>query len=196
MCLVQVASTLTLEISIKTLYLFTYLGTEGWYDIRIIDEETEIKADTLVAVLAKLEMEYKIVFEIMATSLPTSINNILHFTEGENGYSYGTRIPLVGFSRIMVGHLYFKLAVNGVTGYGYPVESTQAYKKGEWIHVEISQIEEPLGYNLTITINGRQEHTIMNNQTQTFYNVKCYASDPWKEAVQGFIRKLYVSFKY
>ena len=162
----------------------------------IIEEKTEMKANTLAATLDELKMEYKITFEVMVTSFPTSANNLLHFTTGENGYAYGTRIPLVAFRTKKMGHLFFNLAVNGVTGYGYTVNSNQAYKKGEWIHVEISQILEPLGYNLTVTINGKQKHTTINNQPQTFQNIKCYVSNPWKSAVPGFIRKLYISFKY
>ena len=175
---------------------FSRLGTKGWKQIKIIETEREIKKNTSVTTLGKLPKEFKVSFEIKPTKcLINQWTNIIHFTVGKNVGSYGTRTPAVFFDRNKLGRLLFFSAVSGVTNVGYGVKSADVYKVGEWIHVEISQLHQLLGYNYTIAINGKQEHTVINNQPEAFYNVTCYVSNPWYYNQKGYIRKLFVYVK-
>ena len=163
--------------------------------IKIIENEMEFKKDTLVTTLDHMQMEFKLTFEVKVTSILNVNTNILHFTLREFKGPYGSRIPMV---RLLTGTPFVKVysSINGVTGKGYPVVSDIEIQLGEWTYIEITQTQEPLGYNYSIFMNGNQLHNIINNQPETFYNVSCYASSPWQAAQPGFVRKLYYYYKY
>ena len=146
----------------------------------------------MVTTLPQVTKAYKVSFEVKITSILKKDTNILQCTVGKSSGPYGTRTPAVFLRE---GRLLFRSAVNGVSGWGYKVNSAAKYKIGEWVLIEISQIQETRGFNYTVTINGKQEHTTINNQPEAFNEVKCYASNPWKPAQPGVIRNLFFYIK-
>ena len=177
------------------LFSFSCLGIDECQQIKIIENETKIQKNTLVTTLDTFPKEYKVSVEVKGTSLcPEKFCNVIHFTAGRNHANYGDQNPVIYFRSANMGYFIdIRSAVNGDASYSW--KSVAKYKENEWIHIEVSQIHEPTGYNYMITINGKQEHTVMNNRAEEFYNVKCYASNPWANKQGGFIRNLFVYFK-
>ena len=143
---------------------YSCLGIGEWQQIKIIENETKIQKNTLVTTLDKFPKEYKVSLE--ATSLlPGESCNVIHFTAGGNNANYGDRNLVIYFRNVNIGYfIYIRSTVNGNKDYSW--KSVAKYKENEWIHIEVSQIHEPTGY--TITINGKQGHTVMNNQAEEF----------------------------
>ena len=147
----------------------------------------------MVTTLDKFPKEYKVSFEVTSL-IREETRNVIHFTPGGNNDNYGDRNPVIYFRNANMG--YFIDIRSALNGNKNGVWTTVAkYKENEWVPIEVSQIHEPAGYNYTITINRKQEHTVMNDQAEEFYNVKCYASDPWIMKQDGFIRNLFVYIK-
>ena len=174
--------------------LFSHLEVEEWKVIKIIENEMEIKKGTLVTTLDHMKMEFKLTFEVKATSFLGVNSNILHFTLGDMNGIYGTRIPLV---RLATTKPFLKVcsSINGVTEQGYAIDGDIEVQLNEWIYIEITQTQGPVGYIYSISMNGNQLFSIINNQPETFYNVLCYVSGPWKTAQPGFVRNLYYYYK-
>ena len=145
----------------------------------------------MITTLDKLPKEYKLSVEVKPTSLPEKVANILRFVAGGNAVKYGSRTPLINIFH--GGSLRISAAINGKDN--YKITTVTEYKENEWIHIEISQIHEAKGYNYTMIVNGKQEHTVINDQPEEFYQVKCYVSSPWQRNLEGFVRNLFVYYK-
>ena len=67
---------------------------------------------------------------------------------------YGSRIPMV---RLLTGTPFVKVysSINGKTGNGYSIIGDIETQLGEWTYIEISQTQEPLGYNYSVFMNGK-----------------------------------------
>ena len=163
--------------------------------IKIIENEMEIKKNTMVTRLENMQKEYKLSFEVNITSRISGNSNLLHFTVGGAKGSYGSKTPMI---HLILGTSFLKFgaAINGITDEGYIFVSDIEIQLNEWTYIEITQIQEPLGYNYTVSMNGIQLHTIINSQPQIFYNVSCYVSNPWRNPQPGFVRKLYYYYKH
>ena len=150
---------------------------------------------TLVKILDEMKKEFKISFELKLREKTSTSANILQFTAvGVDNGIYGARIPKVVLKR---NNAFIKLilSINGIAENGYTFQSGTEIKLLEWTHIEVTQLQNPLGYNYTFSINGIQELNIVNSQPQTFYNVSCYVSNPWNNAQPGFVRNLFYYYK-
>ena len=171
--------------------LSSCLAIDEWKQIKIIENETEIKKKTLITTLDKLPKEYKLSVEVKPTSLPKKGANILRFIAGGNSSKYGSRIPSIVINNS--GSLNILTAINGRGTYKFT--TVTEYKENKWIHIEISQIHEAKGYNFTIIVNGKQEHTVINDLPEEFHQVKCYVSTPGFPSQKGFVRNLFVYYQ-
>ena len=162
--------------------------------MRIIEDKIQITKNTLVTTLDQVTKEYKLSLEVNITKIDkVNFRNILHFTVGLDSGDYGTRTPKVSLAP--EGRLKIYAAVNGITEKGYAFTDDDVFNLGQWVSIEISQVKGPLGYNFTISMEGKQLHTIINNQPETFYKVRCYVSNPKQRAQLGSIRNVFFYYK-
>ena len=161
----------------------------------LVQSETSIKRNTLIKTFDEITKEYKISFDVKPSSFQMVWGNVIHFTVGVNVRSNGSRIPFVCYERSAEtsSALLVSSQINGA--YHYQTITDSKYTVGEWAHVEISQIQDSLGYNYTVRVDGQEIYTTINRFPETFYNVKCYISDPWYPTQSGFIKNVFVYLK-
>ena len=145
----------------------------------------------MITTLDKLPKEYKLSVEVKPTSLPEKRAGVLRFIPGDKAGNYEGQIHMI--TRLSSGRLHFYTAINGDAK--YKISTVTKYKENEWIHIEISQIHEAKGYNYTMIVNGKQEHTVINDQPEEFHQVKCYVAGGGIINQEGFFRNLFVYFK-
>ena len=130
-----------------------------------------MKHNQLITTLDTLEKQFKVLFEVKPTPLVTREENVIHFTTGDNVATYGSRTPAVWLTSET---FFFFSAVNGDKVYKY---ESDAFPRGDWISVQISQIKSLSNYIYTITINGNVVHNVTNNDPAEFRNVKIFAGN-------------------
>ena len=144
----------------------------------------KIEKNKLVTTLDEVQNEFKISVDVKISSIARSAN-LIHFTTGGNtGYGLTSKISFYHLNSSMK-----------FVGSNYKIVSHIATKLEEWEHIEILQIQDTIGYVKTIFLNGNKLFTTINNETQTFYNVSCYVSNPWNNAQTGFVRNLFYYYK-
>ena len=153
--------------------------------IKIIGNETAINVGTLVRILDEMKQEFKISLELKLTAKINHHANILQFSATDTDGIYGSRLPKLSIKKGTPNMIKMIPSINGITNNGYMFISDTEIKLLEWTHIEVAQLQNPLGYNYTFSINGTQELNIVNSQPQTFYNVSCYVSNPWNNAQPG-----------
>ncbi|XP_065651449.1 uncharacterized protein LOC136079546 isoform X2 [Hydra vulgaris] len=147
--------------------------------------EQAIQNSNLITTLSFLDKTFSISFMLKPMSNRGMLYNIIHFTiYGNIGY-YGERIPgvwLDEYSRLCIS-----FALNGNTNYDC---YTPQLSLNVWSSLIITQTELNGDYTYTIYLNDKIVINIRNTQPQFFKNVNVYASDPWHNAFDGYIKDL------
>ena len=162
----------------------------------LISEQTPIMKNRLVATIAQLEKQYSVQLEFVITESFSEDGwfNVYHATIGGDNV-YGSRTPAI-WVRYYNGTIFVHTtsAVNGKSKDGYntlpgPVELNK------WMKMNVTQTKVKNDYQFTVEVNGEVIHRVNNTQTQAFENVKIYISDPWFEAVLGYVRNVFIKGK-
>nr|XP_047141070.1 uncharacterized protein LOC105844474 [Hydra vulgaris] len=140
----------------------------------------------IVANIPMLDAEHIVSFDVYPSSIAANIRSVVHFTIGSNNVEYGDRVPAVFINPN--GAMTISYPLNGVLNYNF---TSTPVLLNTWTNVRISQVLIGTQYVYTIRINNQAVSVEFNNQAQSFYNVTVYASDPWYEAQDGFIRNLF-----
>jgi len=156
-------------------------------------EKFAISKDNHIGTLQRLGLQFVIAFELSFNTVPASgWYNILHFTTGGNGGSYGEKIPTLWYNS---GNKKFYLysAISG-KGDNYKIGGQfYSVKVNTWYRMEISQLLKDNGEVVfEWKIEGTSYWSITNTDTRAFSNVKMFAGDPWYAALDGSMRGLTV----
>ncbi|XP_065656240.1 uncharacterized protein LOC136081866 [Hydra vulgaris] len=150
---------------------------------------TPLVKGNLIAEIPKLDKEYLISFDLYPNKIDSGLYNIIHFTIGSRGGNYGDRVPEIWFNDDNKGGLRIDLPINNNSYYTY---FTKPLAVKTWTNIEVSQISKGSVHLSIIKLNGEIAFSEINNQVQNFDNVKVFASNPWNNAQDGFIKNLFV----
>ncbi|XP_065641422.1 uncharacterized protein LOC136073594 [Hydra vulgaris] len=147
-----------------------------------------VKAQVLVEI-PELQKEYVVSFYVKPNSFTTGWHSVIHFTIGSNNLYYVDKVPSIWFHTDGNGSLLISAPINGS-----PLQyfKTEPIEVNQWTYIEISQVLINTFYIYRIKINEEFICSEINNQAQTFKNVKVYASDPWYDAQDGSIKDLLI----
>ena len=150
----------------------------------------------LVATIAQLEKQYSVQLEFMITEIFPAVGwyNVYHATIGGD-YVYGSRTPAISV-RYYNGTMFVSTwsAVNGKSKYGYNT-LPGPMQLNKWMKINVTQTNVKGVYQFNVEVNGEVIDRVNNTQTQAFENVTIYISDPWFEAVPGYIRNVFIKGK-
>ncbi|XP_065677641.1 uncharacterized protein LOC105843460 isoform X2 [Hydra vulgaris] len=147
--------------------------------------EQVIQKSNLITTLSYLDKTFSISFMLKPMSNRGLMCNIIHLTINSNGNYYGDRIPGVWFDPN--SRLYISFAVNGDIDYAF---ITQPLSLNAWSSLLISQTELDGIYTYTVYLNDQIIRNDINYQPRIFKDVKVYASDPWSDVFDGYIKNL------
>ncbi|XP_065677642.1 uncharacterized protein LOC105843460 isoform X3 [Hydra vulgaris] len=179
------------------LYGFTGKTTSAYYGCLYYDmaptivtnfkevNEQVIQKSNLITTLSYLDKTFSISFMLKPMSNRGLMCNIIHLTINSNGNYYGDRIPGVWFDPN--SRLYISFAVNGDIDYAF---ITQPLSLNAWSSLLISQTELDGIYTYTVYLNDQIIRNDINYQPRIFKDVKVYASDPWSDVFDGYIKNL------
>ncbi|XP_047131095.1 uncharacterized protein LOC100215669 isoform X2 [Hydra vulgaris] len=150
---------------------------------------SELVKGKLVAEIPKLKKEYLVSFDVYPSKFVAGQHSVIHFSIGSDLGHYGDRVPGIWFNADGKGGLYVSAPINGNFDKFF---ITNPIGLNEWSNIEISQILRNSVYIYTIKINKEIVFSEINNQVQSFDNVKVYAADPWYDVQNGFIKDFFV----
>nr|XP_047133477.1 uncharacterized protein LOC100212045 [Hydra vulgaris] len=150
---------------------------------------TSLVKGKIIAEIPKLDKEYLIAFDLNPYSFDVDWHSVVHFTVGSNNARNGDRIPGIWFHENGDGTLLIVSSINGNRNYGV---TTNPFQLNLWSNIEVTQILRGTAHIYTIRINGNVFYSEVNNQAQSFDNVKVYASDPWHEVQNGSIKNFFI----
>ena len=151
----------------------------------------QLKKGKLLTRIAKLNMEWRVSFEVRPTSFKAKKSSVLHMTTVK-GKGKGSK------PRDQTSSVWFHKAdgivvaayVNGNKSFVKTFEGLP--KSGEWIKIDISQVKAGSQYIYTIAINGQEKFSEENTKAIEFSDVHVYASSPFFSAQKGTIRNVTV----
>ncbi|XP_065681247.1 uncharacterized protein LOC101237406 [Hydra vulgaris] len=150
-----------------------------------------LKKSNLLHTFINFYREYVVSFEIKPMSIYQSVyGNVIHLTAGGDYTNYGDRNPAVYFCPVTTqqGSFSFSTSINGSIQNFY----AKSLPLNQWSLVEISQILVNSSFLYSISINKTRLYSSVNSQTVQLSNVKLFASNPWSDAQDGYIRNVYV----
>ncbi|XP_065671471.1 uncharacterized protein LOC136089417 [Hydra vulgaris] len=173
-----------------------YVATDGYIkDLKVIAgndnliedlKEHALIKDNLVATLPLLEKTFSFSFKVKPNLYNTiNFTSVIHLTIGGDYGYYGYRTPGVWLTS--EGKMKICSSVNG--NYDYNILTEPLYLN-EWSSIRISQFELNKIYMYAVYLNGKIIHSIKNTQPEAFTNVNVYATNPWHNAQDGFIKDL------
>ncbi|XP_047133483.2 uncharacterized protein LOC100207579 isoform X2 [Hydra vulgaris] len=115
-----------------------------------------------------------------------SISELLIINGKIDNGRYGDRVPCISFHEN--GYLQIAASINGYNSWYFNIDPIEL---NQWTNIEVTQVLKDTFYKYTIKING-VVYSVFNNQSQSFDNVKVYASDPWSEAQNGSIKNFFI----
>jgi len=135
--------------------------------------------------------EWEVSLEVkFANTVNGNWTNILHFTTGSNGGSYGSRNPAI-FVCPNSHKLQICAAVNNDWNWNVVTDELPVDK---WIKIYISQGRiSAQKYNFNVKVDDAETVNMTNEAPMSFNNVKVYAPDPWHFAADVEIRDLQTS---
>ncbi|XP_065653549.1 uncharacterized protein LOC136080612 isoform X2 [Hydra vulgaris] len=147
-----------------------------------------MKAQILVEI-PELLKEYVVSFYVKPNSFTTGWHSVIHFTIGSSNLYYVDKVPSIWFHTDGNGSLLISAPINGS-----PLQyfKTKPIEINQWTYIEISQVLINSFYIYRIKINEEFICAEINNQAQSFKNVRVYASDPWYDAQDGSIKDLLI----
>ncbi|XP_012558744.2 uncharacterized protein LOC100212894 [Hydra vulgaris] len=150
---------------------------------------SELEKGKLIAEIPKFSKEYLISFNVYPSTFVTGQHSVIHFSIGSDLGHYGDRVPGIWFNADGKGGLYVSAPINGNFDNFF---ITNPFELNQWSNVEVSQILRNSVYVYTIKINDEIVFSEINNQVQSFDNVKVYAADPWYDVQNGLIKNFFV----
>lgn len=160
--------------------------------MRLTDDDLELNRGKLIATLDQLNTEWKVTFDFMATSFKNPMRNILHMQakDSKNGRE-GYCIPQINACPTPhLGSIHISTTINQrVSHYSNNIIK---FKLGEWNTIMVAQEKVGRDYQYMIFINGLRVHCTANRHPKVFKNVLVYASNPYFDGQEGFIRNLVV----
>ncbi|XP_065653677.1 uncharacterized protein LOC136080664 isoform X2 [Hydra vulgaris] len=143
----------------------------------------------LIGLLPKLDKEFLVSFDVYPNKFVAGYHSVIHLTIGSNFGKYGDRVPGIWFNNRGDGSIYISAPISGDIN---KVFITNPIKLNKWSNVKVGQVLKNSNYVYTIRLNGEVVFTYINNNAQSFNNVKVYASDPWHDVQDGLIRNLFI----
>ena len=154
--------------------------------------EHQIKRDQQLTTIPKLKKEWRVSFDLKATSFGGGLRQVFHMTIGGRGSKYGDRVPAV-WTHPSRG-IFVASAVNWRYSYAKWINALPAV--GEWINIEIGQEIEDYKMMYFINIGGKKMFSIRNSKPEEFENVQVFTSSAWYSSLDGSIRNLLIKNKY
>ncbi|XP_065663218.1 uncharacterized protein LOC136085753 isoform X3 [Hydra vulgaris] len=183
--------------SIKNFVIINGISSNEIESVIVLPKEYIVGNIITPLVKAKLIAEIPVLCEQYVVSLdfnPIKFDfgsrNIIHFTIGSDHSNYGDKTPGIWSNAQGNGVLDIASSINGYVD--VHTFSTDAFKLNQWSNIVISQIFNGSIYVYTISINEKVVFSIINYQAKRFFKVKVYASNPWTEVQNGFIKNLFV----
>ncbi|XP_065682612.1 uncharacterized protein LOC100201592 [Hydra vulgaris] len=166
------------------------LITNGKVEYIVDNNITPLVKGKLVAEIPVLEKEFFVSLDFNPHKFNSGLHNIIHFTIGSDRSSYGDITPGIWSNALGNGVLDIASSINGYLD----VQTfwTNAVTVNQWSNIVINQVYNGSIYVYRIIINEEVVFCTINNQANSFVNVKVYASNPWAEAQNGSIKNLFV----
>ena len=141
----------------------------------------------LLTTIPKLGKEWKISFEFLPREFTNTNNNIIHLTSTDKDEyeTHGDRIPIILLEEQKV---YVRSSINGNPDYSKIF--TDVLSLNQWKRIEVGQQKINGDFIYSISIGGKELHSVVNTQPKEFTEVKVYVSSPWFTAKPGAIRRL------
>ena len=132
-----------------------------------------------------LPREWMVDFMFKPTSVSSSdIRSILHLTDKEDSNRFG----LWFYS----GELRIECAQDNT---GVRTHTLPQPPIGKWTRITLTQEYLSGQFRYRVLIDGVEKYNVRNAQEGEFRNVRVYASNPWHEALPGYIKNLSVKRK-
>ena len=141
------------------------------------------------------------VFQVKPFGTQDKWANIIQGTDAGSQGHHGERTPYIALVE-KTTQLRVCASFNGDPNFCYDHDKPLDISKFSTITVEQRQLLDPksdqyLMYFLKIRIHGDEIFSQVNNDPRIFYNVKYYASCPWKEVAKAYIQHFRVlTFKH
>nr|XP_047132656.1 uncharacterized protein LOC100199204 [Hydra vulgaris] len=138
-----------------------------------------------IAEIPQLDKEFFISFDVNPTKFVAGRHSIVHFLIGSDSYAFSIWFHEDGDGKLLIYTPFMNY--KGYMGY-----ITNSIGLNLWSNIKICQFLQGAVYEYKISINEQVVYSNINNQSQSFNNVKVYASNPWSEAQDGMIKNLIV----
>ena len=157
-----------------------------------LKNEQEIAKHKFLTTIPTLKKEWRLSFQLKATTFGTSFRQVLHMTirgKGSGrGSIYGERTPAI-WTHPTRG-FYIASAVGGRYSYGKFIKGLPSIN--EWIQIEIGQEREGSDIIYFIIIGGTKVFSTINTKPADFENVQVFTSSPWYTSLSGSIKNLLI----
>merc|ERR1719285_52171 len=170
-------------------YLYDLLSDKIWTTLFNHSAQFTFAKNNPVTTLDILPKEWMVDFMFKPTSLTSpGILSILHLTDKEerNSNTYGGRIPALWF---YFGKLRIESAKDNTRTRNHTLPQPPI---GKWTQITITQEYLSGKFRYRVLIDGVEQYNVENAQDGQFRNVRVYASNPWHEALPGYIKNLSV----
>ncbi|XP_065671184.1 uncharacterized protein LOC136089265 [Hydra vulgaris] len=147
--------------------------------------ESLLIKNNLVAILPLLESKYSVLLKLKPIRIPAGFKNIIHFTTGNNFGAFGERAPAIFNDGS--GKLYIYSTVNKSNG-AYELFRSKPLPLHKWTSIRMSQFQNNGVYTFVVFIDEINVYSTRNQSPQSFQNVKVYASNPWHDVINCFIK--------
>ena len=151
--------------------------------------EQQLMQGSLLTTIPTLAKEWRIAFEIKLTEFTDTNNNIIHLTSTDKDEykTHGDRTPIILLEKQKV---YVRSSVNKNPDYSQVF--TDVLSLNQWTRIEVCQQKINGDFIYSISIGGKELHSVVNSQPKEFTEVKVYVSSPWFTAQPGAISKLII----
>ncbi|XP_065676915.1 uncharacterized protein LOC100202580 isoform X1 [Hydra vulgaris] len=173
----------------KNVLISNVLTVNGNADIFVSSMPIELAKGKLIAEIPKLDKKFLVSFDIYPREFVVGWHSVIHFTIGSNLDHYGDRVPGIWFNADGKGGLHVSAPINGNLNRFF---NTNPIELNQWSNIEVSQVFRNSEYVYTIRINKKSVFSEINNQVQSFDNVKVYAADPWHDVQNCLIKDFFV----
>ena len=113
--------------------------------------------------------------------------NLVHLTKQNHGGQYGDRTPLISVKK-PTRKLHIASSISGSTNHLW---ENLALNINETYKIEVRQRYISNGnYRYFIKIDGQEGYSVVNTDARQFYNIKVYASGPFRDACPAYIKDL------
>ena len=152
--------------------------------MNLVENERKLNEGSAIATVT-MEAEYRVVFSFKP--LDSSYGNVIDFDNGSGGGDGG---PFILWSYVSnINHIGFWPAS---TEAGHLITSSVAYPLNQWINIVEMYKRVANQYVHTIMVNGKPEYHNVNKKQNVRRNVTVYASAPWYDGANGYLRNLIV----